>query len=65
MREKNRILPIQPQNATWSWAGVLYYADNSEEEISYLDGHRLWAEEVIHLNSLLQPCCSTGECGLK
>ena len=44
MRETNRILPIQPQNTTWSWAGVLYYADNSEEEISYLDGHRLWAE---------------------
>lgn len=41
---KNRILPTQPQNAPWSWAGVLYYSDNSEEEISCLDRHRLWAE---------------------
>ena len=44
MRGKSRILPTQPQNATWSWAGVLYYTDNSEEEISCLDRHRFWAE---------------------
>lgn len=40
------LLP-QPQNVTWSWVGVFYYTDNSEQEIPCWDRDRLWAEQGI------------------